>query len=155
VAHIRRDGNDAIKKAMKDKKISEDDERRALEEIPETHADEIKKMEEMSKTKENKYCRSDSHDLFIHVVILRRVPARRRTPQSAKSRTRSQLFNENPHLENAACRVSGYDDAAFLHHPKHPLQSKQAMPRTVHPPAHTTVPTHAVFSSRGRSWKGH
>ena len=52
VRNIRRDGNDAIKKAMKDKKISEDDERRALEEIQNLTDDEIKKMEEMSKTKE-------------------------------------------------------------------------------------------------------
>src|SRR5207253_9696935 len=33
VRNIRRDGNEAIKKAMKDKKISEDDEKRSLEEI--------------------------------------------------------------------------------------------------------------------------
>jgi ribosome recycling factor len=52
VRNIRRDGNDAIKKAMKDKKISEDDERRALEEIQKLTDDEIKKMEEMSKSKE-------------------------------------------------------------------------------------------------------
>jgi ribosome recycling factor len=52
IRNIRRDGNDAIKKAMKDKKISEDDERRALEEIQKLTDDEIKKMEEMSKAKE-------------------------------------------------------------------------------------------------------
>src|SRR5436189_4815306 len=52
VRNIRRDGNDAIKKAMKEKKITEDDERRALEEIQKLTDDEIKKMEEMSKTKE-------------------------------------------------------------------------------------------------------
>ena len=52
VRNIRRDGNDAIKKAMKDKKISEDDERRALEEIQKLTDDEIKKMEEMSKGKD-------------------------------------------------------------------------------------------------------
>src|SRR3954465_12132032 len=40
VRNIRRDGNDAIKKAMKDKKISEDDERRALEEIQKLTDDE-------------------------------------------------------------------------------------------------------------------
>jgi ribosome recycling factor len=33
VRNIRRDGNDAIKKSMKDKKITEDDEKRALDEI--------------------------------------------------------------------------------------------------------------------------
>ena len=52
VRNIRRDGNDAIKKAMKDKKINEDDEKRSLEEIQKLTDDEIKKMEEMSKVKE-------------------------------------------------------------------------------------------------------
>ncbi len=52
IRNIRRDGNDQIKKALKDKKISEDDERRSLEEIQKLTDDEIKKMEEMSKTKE-------------------------------------------------------------------------------------------------------
>jgi ribosome recycling factor len=52
VRNIRRDGNDAIKKAMKDKKITEDDEKRSLEEIQKLTDDEIKKMEEMSKAKE-------------------------------------------------------------------------------------------------------
>jgi ribosome recycling factor len=52
VRNIRRDGNDAIKKAMKDKKISEDEERRALEEIQKLTDDEIKKMEELCKAKE-------------------------------------------------------------------------------------------------------
>src|SRR5260221_497901 len=52
VRNIRRDGNDLIKKAMKDKKISEDDERRALDEIQKLTDDEIKKLEDMSKTKE-------------------------------------------------------------------------------------------------------
>jgi ribosome recycling factor len=52
VRNIRRDGNDATKKALKDKKITEDDEKRALEEIQRLTDDEIKKMEEMSKAKE-------------------------------------------------------------------------------------------------------
>src|SRR5437588_5451097 len=52
VRNIRRDGNDQIKKALKDKKISEDDERRSLEEIQKLTDDEIKQMEEMSKGKE-------------------------------------------------------------------------------------------------------
>jgi len=52
VRNIRRDGNDAIKKAMKDKKITEDDEKRAMEEIQKLTDDEIKKMEDMSKAKE-------------------------------------------------------------------------------------------------------
>src|SRR5271155_5475717 len=52
IRNVRRDGNDAIKKTLKDKKISEDDEKRALEEIQKLTDDEIKKMEEMSKAKE-------------------------------------------------------------------------------------------------------
>src|SRR6202011_1517896 len=52
VRNIRRDGNDAIKKALKDKKITEDEEKRALDEIQKLTDVEIKKMEEMSKTKE-------------------------------------------------------------------------------------------------------
>src|ERR1017187_5880151 len=52
VRNIRRDGNEAIKKTMKDKKIAEDDEKRALDEIQKLTDDEIKKMEEMSKGKE-------------------------------------------------------------------------------------------------------
>jgi ribosome recycling factor len=52
VRNIRRDGNDAIKKALKDKKISEDEEKRALDEIQKLTDGEIKKMEDMSKAKE-------------------------------------------------------------------------------------------------------
>ncbi|HYL93772.1 MAG TPA: ribosome recycling factor [Alphaproteobacteria bacterium] len=52
VRNVRRDGNEAIKKAMKDKKISEDEERKALDEIQKLTDDEIKKMEEMCKAKE-------------------------------------------------------------------------------------------------------
>ena len=52
VRNIRRDGNDAIKKAMKDKKISEDEERGSLEQMQKVTDDEIKKMEEMLRVKE-------------------------------------------------------------------------------------------------------
>jgi len=52
VRNIRRDGNDAIKKALKDKKITEDEERGSLEQIQKLTDDEIKKMEEMAKAKE-------------------------------------------------------------------------------------------------------
>ena len=52
VRNVRRDGNEAIKKAMKDKKISEDEERKALDEIQKLTDGEIKKMEEMYATKE-------------------------------------------------------------------------------------------------------
>ena len=53
VRNIRRDGNDAIKRAMKDKKITEDEERGAMEQLQKLTDDEIKKMEEMAKGKEN------------------------------------------------------------------------------------------------------
>ncbi|HUS18362.1 MAG TPA: ribosome recycling factor [Terriglobales bacterium] len=52
VRNIRRDGNDAIKKALKDKKVSEDEEKKALDEIQKLTDEEIKKMEEMCKNKE-------------------------------------------------------------------------------------------------------
>jgi ribosome recycling factor len=52
VRNIRRDGNESIKKAMKDKKISEDEEKRALDEMQKLTDAEIKKMEEISVAKE-------------------------------------------------------------------------------------------------------
>ena len=52
VRNIRRDGNEQIKKALKEKNISEDEEKRALDEIQKLTDDEIKKMEEMSRNKE-------------------------------------------------------------------------------------------------------
>jgi ribosome recycling factor len=52
VRNIRRDGNDLIKRALKDKKVTEDEEKRALDEIQKLTDDEIKKMEDMSKGKE-------------------------------------------------------------------------------------------------------
>ena len=50
--NIRRDGNELIKKAAKDKKISEDEEKRSLEEIQKLTDEEIKRMDEMSNRKE-------------------------------------------------------------------------------------------------------
>ncbi len=52
IRNIRRDGNDAIKKAAKEKLISADEEKRALEEMQKLTDDEIRRMEEMSKRKE-------------------------------------------------------------------------------------------------------
>jgi ribosome recycling factor len=52
VRNIRRDGNEAIKKALKDKKINEDDSKRSTEEIQKLTDAEIKKMEEMCGAKE-------------------------------------------------------------------------------------------------------
>jgi ribosome recycling factor len=52
VRNIRRDGNELIKKSAKDKKISEDEEKRSLEEIQKLTDDEIRRMEEMCRNKE-------------------------------------------------------------------------------------------------------
>jgi len=50
--NVRRDGNDALKKLAKEKKISEDEEKRALEEIQKITDGEIRRMEELSQKKE-------------------------------------------------------------------------------------------------------
>ncbi|MGO8758100.1 MAG: ribosome recycling factor [Terracidiphilus sp.] len=52
VRNVRRDGNDALKKLTKDKKVSEDDEKRALEEVQKMTDGEIRRMEELSQKKE-------------------------------------------------------------------------------------------------------
>jgi len=52
VRNVRRDGNEALKKLAKDKKISEDDEKRAMEEVQKITDDEIRRMEEMCRNKE-------------------------------------------------------------------------------------------------------
>ncbi len=52
VRNIRRDSNDALKKAEKDKEISEDDSRKGQERIQEITDDHIEKIEEMLKKKE-------------------------------------------------------------------------------------------------------
>jgi len=52
IRNIRRDGNEAIKKALKDKKITEDEERGSIEQVQKLTDDDIKKLEEMFKAKE-------------------------------------------------------------------------------------------------------
>jgi ribosome recycling factor len=52
IRNIRRDGNEAVKKAAKDKLISADDEKRANEEIQQLTDAEIKRVEELYKAKE-------------------------------------------------------------------------------------------------------
>jgi ribosome recycling factor len=52
VRNVRRDGNEALKKLARDKKISEDDEKRAMEEVQKMTDGEIRKMEEMGQKKE-------------------------------------------------------------------------------------------------------
>jgi ribosome recycling factor len=50
--NIRRDGNEAIKKAAKDKLISADDEKRATEEVQQLTDAEIKRLDDLFKAKE-------------------------------------------------------------------------------------------------------
>ncbi|HWB32338.1 MAG TPA: ribosome recycling factor [Acidobacteriaceae bacterium] len=52
IRNIRRDGNEQVKKAAKDKTISADDEKRANEEIQQLTDAEIKRVEELFKAKE-------------------------------------------------------------------------------------------------------
>ncbi|HEU5342164.1 ribosome recycling factor [Edaphobacter sp.] len=52
IRNIRRDGNDQIKKAAKDKLISADDEKRANEEVQQLTDAEIRRIDEMFKAKE-------------------------------------------------------------------------------------------------------
>ena len=52
IRNVRRDGNDVLKKLAKDKKISEDEEKRALEETQKMTDEEIRRMEELSRKKE-------------------------------------------------------------------------------------------------------
>ena len=52
IRNIRRDGNDQIKKAAKDKAISADDEKRATEEVQQLTDAEIKRIDELFKAKE-------------------------------------------------------------------------------------------------------
>jgi len=52
VRNVRRDGNDALKKLAKEKKISEDDEKRALDEVQKMTDQEILRMQELSAKKE-------------------------------------------------------------------------------------------------------
>ena len=52
VRNIRRDTNDAVKKLLKDKAISEDEERRALDEIQKLTDTEMKRLDAASSAKE-------------------------------------------------------------------------------------------------------
>ncbi|HLH19109.1 MAG TPA: ribosome recycling factor [Bryobacteraceae bacterium] len=52
VRNIRRDGNEAVKKLLKDKKITEDEEKRALDEIQKMTDGFMQKIDQASKSKE-------------------------------------------------------------------------------------------------------
>lgn len=52
VRNIRRDGNEHVKKLLKDKKITEDEDRRALDEMQKLTDDYIRKIDDLGKAKE-------------------------------------------------------------------------------------------------------
>jgi ribosome recycling factor len=52
VRTIRREANDRLKKLAKDKKVSEDDEKRGLDEVQKTTDQEIKQIDELQKKKD-------------------------------------------------------------------------------------------------------
>ena len=52
IRNVRRDANDSVKKLVKDKAISEDDERRSLEDIQKVTDGSIAKLDVISKSKE-------------------------------------------------------------------------------------------------------
>ncbi len=52
VRNVRRDGNEALKKLAKEKKISEDEEKRGMEEVQKMTDEEIRRMEELARKKE-------------------------------------------------------------------------------------------------------
>jgi ribosome recycling factor len=52
VRNIRRDGNEHLKKLLKDKAISEDDEKKSLDEIQKLTDDFVRKLEDVAKAKE-------------------------------------------------------------------------------------------------------
>jgi ribosome recycling factor len=52
VRNIRRDGNEAVKKLLKDKKLAEDDEKKALDDIQKLTDSFMEKIDQASKTKE-------------------------------------------------------------------------------------------------------
>ena len=53
IRQIRRDANDALKKLLKNHDLSEDDERRALEDIQEITNNYVHQIDELQKTKDN------------------------------------------------------------------------------------------------------
>src|SRR5437868_9524899 len=63
VRNIRRDGNEHLKKMLKDKAISEDDEKNGLAEVQKLTDDHIHKLEEVAKNKEQEILkvRSEEH----------------------------------------------------------------------------------------------
>ena len=52
VRNIRRDGNEAVKKLLKDKKVTEDDEKKALDDIQKLTDGYMQKIDQAAKTKE-------------------------------------------------------------------------------------------------------
>jgi ribosome recycling factor len=52
VRNIRRDGNESVKKLLKDKKLAEDDEKKALDDIQKLTDAYMLKIDQAAKTKE-------------------------------------------------------------------------------------------------------
>jgi ribosome recycling factor len=52
VRNVRRDGNEAVKKLLKDKKLAEDDEKKALDDIQKLTDSYIQKIDLAARTKE-------------------------------------------------------------------------------------------------------
>ena len=52
VRQVRRDANDRLKKLLKDKTVSEDEEKRGLDEIQKITDQEIKQIDELQKKKD-------------------------------------------------------------------------------------------------------
>jgi ribosome recycling factor len=50
--NVRRDGNDTLKKMVKDKELSQDEEKRAQDEVQAMLNDEIRQLEEAAQRKE-------------------------------------------------------------------------------------------------------
>ena len=114
VRNIRRDGNDAIKKALKDKKITEDEEKRSLDEIQKLTDDEIKKMEEMSKAKEKE---------VLEIIS--------RTQACGDSRPRLSVERSSTLFPASSTHFDGFrqaDSRTKVHVPKPSLPSQGVIP---------------------------
>ena len=65
VRNIRRDANEEVKRLLKDKKISEDDERRGLEEIQKLTDETMEKLESVGKARRRKFLKCDETASFL------------------------------------------------------------------------------------------
>ncbi len=77
VRQVRRDANDRLKKLLKDHKISEDDERRALDEVQKLTDQHVKLIDDLQKKKDAGAARASS-DVLSSPISNARCPAGRR-----------------------------------------------------------------------------